>query len=241
MTRTIPRRAFTLVLLLAVSFQAFSVAAREVQPYLVRQRVQDLYPGGQILTVDLKDGLYFIFLTYGGERVLLEMTRAGQVIDTVNLGPTALEGELLVYLPPNVAGAAQSLNPQAIIISATEDADGVFHLRLRDQFGVARNVAVTRSGRVLGQGRAGQNGAQNFPLFGTPAAQHSKSVRRLPGAVLAAVKRAHPAGVVVEVDHIQQGARYGRPAYLVTVADAGRVFEMGLSETGKVLQNRLGG
>lgn len=206
--------------------------------YLVRQRVQDLYPGGQIVTVDMKDGLYFIFLTYGGERVLLELTRGGQVIDEVNLGPTATAGELIVYLPPNVAGAAQRLNPEAKVISATEDANGVFRIGLRDQFGVVRTVSVTRSGRVLGYDPIVQN-QQSLRRVGIPQAQHNKSVRRLPSAVLAGVERAYPGGVIVAVGDPLQSTRYARPTYVVTVVSGYQVFNVGLTETGRVLENRL--
>jgi len=233
-------------LLLAWSLPVFVSAAPVTElPAAVRSAVDTMHPGAKIDSTSVdEDGLYLVEISDpSGARFHVELTGSGKVVsdDLASSDETKPTISSAKKLDPRLLEAVSRLYPEGRIRSATLDKDGLYEVRVSWRGGEA-TLELTRSGRVVRHDRDATTPAEDFS-YATASTRTTPgyilSARRLPAPVLEAIQRAQPGGVIVHVHEDTYGPRFGRPAWYVKIARDNTIYDMGLTASGSIVQNRV--
>ncbi|QDT97779.1 PepSY-like domain-containing protein [Gimesia aquarii] len=225
--------------LLASASFAYEALTYDKLPSAVKKNIESLHPNSRVLTANIdEDGLYQIDVNANNKHFLVELTRSGRVVSNKSQGKVLKSTPKSVNLPARVRATVKKLYPNGNVVSAAADEDGVYQIQIKSPQGIS-NVESTRSGRILSNDRDATDKDEDLSISPSLQARHIESVRKLPYAVLAAVEKAHPQGVIVHVYQDLYGPRYGRSAYYVNIVKNNEVYNVGLTATGKVLKDTL--
>lgn len=228
--------------LLASASFAYEALTYEKLPGAVKKNIESLHPNSRVLTANVdEDGLYQIDVNANDEHFVMELTRSGRVVSNKSQGKLQKSSEKSVKLPSRVIAAIKKLYPKGKLVSASIDEDGVYHIQIKSALGISK-VESTRSGRILLHDRDATDIDEDLSitsLSSSSQARHIESVRKLPSAVLTAVEKAHPQGVIVHVYQDLYGPRYGRSAYYVNTVKNNEIYNVGLTAAGKILKDSL--
>ncbi len=222
---------------IAVCLATSSAFANEKLPAAASMSLEALHPHAKVNTTNLdQDGIYQIDLNVNQNRFLVELTRSGRVVSNKDQGKVQDAAPTIVELPVPAAVAIKKHYPQGTIDSVIKDEDGIYHLRIRTPQGLSY-VETTKSGRILKNNQETLSQIKQNNESATLVIQHIESAKMLPANILATIEAVHPLGTIAHVYQDPVGSQYGRSAYYAMVIKGDKVYNVGLSENGKVLKN----